>query len=109
MIEAIYWKPEVSTIVEEVAVLRPIRTMTLRFNEVDRMPGKDGLLIDGSARTQTTYVCVRSPAYRIKFRYFCFDNNPGSMRRSSSGGWRRGKRGATFAWVAKGSGLKLAR
>jgi CRISPR-associated protein Cas5d len=102
MVEAIYWKPQVETIIEEIQVLRPLRTVTYRFNEVGQMPGEGTFVADSSVagtHTQTSYVCVRDPMYKVLFRYYCKDGNPSKHAEIFN---RRLEKGQTYRHLCMG-------
>lgn len=75
ILEAIFWKPEVSWLVREIQVLKPIRWFSIKRNEVSsRMSYRaasnwkkpeDGYYADDD-RTQRATLCLREVAYLIK-------------------------------------------
>lgn len=70
VLEAIFWKPQMSYRVVAVEVLRPIRQFTVRRNETHQVVSLSGALrgerVDtASARDQRNAVCLRDVAYRI--------------------------------------------
>jgi CRISPR-associated protein Cas5d len=75
ILEAICWKPEISWLVREIHVLKPIRWFSIKRNEVSsRMSYRaannwkdagDGYFADED-RTQRATLCLRDVAYLIK-------------------------------------------
>jgi CRISPR-associated protein Cas5d len=70
VLEAIFWKPQMSYRVVAIEVLRPIRQFTVRRNETHQVVSLGGALrgdrVDtASARDQRNAVCLRDVAYRI--------------------------------------------
>lgn len=85
ILEAIYWKPQIRWVVERIHVLRPIRFMNLRRNEVgSRIPagtagsamragtGRLGLVIEED-RQQRAAMILRDVAYLIDARIDLLD------------------------------------
>lgn len=77
VLEAILWKPAIRWQVERIDVLNPIRTETIRRNEVGAKASIDGLLAGGrsipgidavAARQQRASVVLRDVAYVIHAR-----------------------------------------
>lgn len=70
VLEAIFWKPQMSYRVVAIEVLKPIRQFTVRRNETHQVVSLSGALrgdrVDtASARDQRNAVCLRDVAYRI--------------------------------------------
>lgn len=70
VLEAIFWKPQMSYRVVAIEVLRPIRQFTIRRNETHQVVSLGGALrgdrVDtAAARDQRNAVCLREVAYRI--------------------------------------------
>jgi CRISPR-associated protein Cas5d len=70
VLEAIFWKPQMSYQVVAIEVLKPIRQFTVRRNETHQVASLSGALrgerVDSaSARDQRNAVCLRDVAYRI--------------------------------------------
>lgn len=86
ILEAVYWKPQIRWVVERIHVLRPIRFMNLRRNEVgSRIPagtaasamrageGRLGLVIEEN-RQQRAAMVLRDVAYLIDARIELLDD-----------------------------------
>ncbi|HEU5155359.1 MAG TPA: type I-C CRISPR-associated protein Cas5c [Streptosporangiaceae bacterium] len=70
ILEAIFWKPQMSYRVVAIEVLKPIRQFTVRRNETHQVVSLGGALrgdrVDAAAaRDQRNAVCLRDVAYRI--------------------------------------------
>jgi CRISPR-associated protein Cas5d len=70
VLEAIFWKPQMSYRVVAIEVLHPIQQFTIRRNETHQVVSLSGALrgdrVDtASARDQRNAVCLRDVAYRI--------------------------------------------
>lgn len=70
VLEAIFWKPQMSYRVVAIEVLCPIRQFTIRRNETHQVVSLSGALrgdrVDTtSARDQRNAICLRDVAYRI--------------------------------------------
>jgi CRISPR-associated protein Cas5d len=70
VLEAIFWKPEMSYQVVAIEVLKPIRQFTVRRNETHQVVSLSAALrgdrVDTAAsRDQRNAVCLRDVAYRI--------------------------------------------
>lgn len=70
VLEAIFWKPQMSYRIVAIEVLKPIRQFTVRRNETHQVASLSGALrgerVDtASARDQRNAVCLRDVAYRI--------------------------------------------
>lgn len=63
---AIFWKPAIRWQVRKIEVLKPIRWMSVRRNEVGKVasPGSDGILIE-EERQQRAGLFLRDVAYRL--------------------------------------------
>jgi CRISPR-associated protein Cas5d len=109
ILEAIFWKPQIRYEVDEIAVLKPIQTVSVRRNEIQgtvTVAGKDGVkawmkepskfrpyLVDsagrddaqGENRTQRNSVILRDVAYLISARLIVkqptAEDNPQKYRR----------------------------
>lgn len=81
VLEAIYWKPEIRWVIDQIHVLKPIRFTNIRRNEVGRkmptpsakvMNGQEpahlGLLIEDE-RQQRASLILRDVAYLIEARF----------------------------------------
>ena len=64
--EAILWKPAITWRISKIEVLKPIRWINLRRNEVGAIasPGKDGIMIEDD-RQQRAGLFLRDVAYRL--------------------------------------------
>jgi CRISPR-associated protein Cas5d len=66
ILEAIFWKPEIRWEVNEIAILNPIRTMSVLRNEVRAKQGPSGApFIVEEHRQQRTSLILRDVAYVI--------------------------------------------
>ena len=109
ILEAIFWKPQIRYEVDEIAVLKPIQTVSVRRNEIQgkvAVAGRDGVkvwmkeppkfrpyLVDsagrddaqGENRTQRNSVMLRDVAYLISARLIIkrptTEDNPQKYRR----------------------------
>ena len=71
-------EPRLGLEASEIWVLNPIRTTSIRLNEVGELPFKDnakvvGTSVNGSAR-QTTVVALQDPKYLLEFSYVSRDS-----------------------------------
>lgn len=68
VLEAIFWKPEFSWHVREIAVLKPIRHFSILRNEVNKRlsPSSDQPFYIEDERTQRHTLGLRDVAYRIR-------------------------------------------
>lgn len=64
--EAIFWKPAIRWQVNKIEVLKPIKTISIRRNEVDKVMSErsDGIFIEES-RQQRAGLCLRDVHYRF--------------------------------------------
>jgi CRISPR-associated protein Cas5d len=106
ILEAVHWKPAIRWIVERIRVIKPIRTASLRRNEVDAKPtvadlagkierGETPALFADAHRAQRAAIVLRDVAYVIEARFELTDraqaeDNPGKhadmfRRRARSG------------------------
>lgn len=85
VIEAIYWKPQIRWIVDAIHVLRPIRTISIRRNEVGGKASADsaaaamkaghgglGVVVDGD-RQQRATLALRDIEYVIEAHFDVID------------------------------------
>ena len=66
VLEAIFWKPEFSWRVREIAVLKPIRYLSLLRNEVDSKAGSGQAISITDARQQRHTLALAEVAYIIR-------------------------------------------
>ncbi|MDP2825888.1 MAG: type I-C CRISPR-associated protein Cas5c [Sulfuritalea sp.] len=78
--EAILWKPAITWRVMKIEVLKPIRWINLRRNEVGKIasPGSEGIFIEDE-RQQRAGLFLRDVAYRIHAG-FAMDRDPAQHR-----------------------------
>ncbi len=78
--EAILWKPAIAWRVTKIEVLKPIRWINLRRNEVGKIasPGSEGIFIEDE-RQQRAGLFLRDVAYRIHAG-FAMDRDPARHR-----------------------------
>ncbi len=62
--EAIFWKPAIKWVVTRIEVLKPIKTMNIRRNEVGAVAGNSPIYIE-EKRQQKNSVILKDVAYRI--------------------------------------------
>jgi len=85
VLEAVYWKPQIRWLVERIHVLKPIRLMNVRRNEVaSKIPtnglqkimkeghGRLGMYVDED-RQQRASIVLRNVGYVIEARFEIFD------------------------------------
>lgn len=85
VLEAIYWKPQIRWVIERIHVLKPIRSMNLRRNEVaNKIPtnglkkimqagkGRLGMYVDED-RQQRASIVLRNVSYVIEARFEILD------------------------------------
>jgi CRISPR-associated protein Cas5d len=65
VLEAIYWKPEIRWVVDEIHVLAPIRWMSIRRNEVAGKASTKGAIYIEDQRQQRTSLVLRDVRYGI--------------------------------------------
>ena len=101
VLEAIFWKPQMSYRVVAIEVLRPIQQFTIRRNETHQVVSLSGALrgdrVDtASARDQRNAVCLRDVAYRIHAQIDVSDDANKNAAAYRAQFRRRVTRGACF-------------
>lgn len=101
VLEAIFWKPQMSYRVMAIEVLCPIKQFTIRRNETHQVVSLSGALrgdrVDtASARDQRNAVCLRDVAYRIHAHIDVADDAKKNVAAYRAQFRRRVTRGACF-------------
>jgi CRISPR-associated protein Cas5d len=65
VLEAVYWKPEIRWVVDEIHVLNPIKWMSIRRNEVAGKASANGVIYIEDNRQQRTSLVLRDVRYGI--------------------------------------------
>lgn len=79
ILDAIYWRPDVEYVIEKITALNPIKTMTLKMNNVRNKLSPQNILdwqknngvggyFASSDRTQRNYTILKDVAYIIDFK-----------------------------------------
>lgn len=107
VLEAIFWKPQMTYVVTRIEMLRPIRWFSIRRNELQSMltldwvrkaMGDPALRFDAEAdRDQRNMVCLRDVAYRIYAQVRVLDKTSGPDAKYREQFRRRVDRGACFS------------
>lgn len=81
--EAIFWKPAIQWRPEKIEVLKPIRTVSVRRNEVSALMSErsDGIIVE-EARQQKAGLLLREVAYRLhaRMQYIPERNRPAAIQ-----------------------------
>src|SRR5580704_10522084 len=76
VIEAIYWKPEIRWVVDEIHVLNPIKWMSIRRNEVAGKASPGNPIYIEDQRQQRSTLLLRNVRYGIVAHFEVLPHNP---------------------------------
>jgi CRISPR-associated protein Cas5d len=107
VVEAVFWKPEVSVVIRRIEVLSPVRWARITRNEVTNIVTDDWLAkaqadprhrFDAAEeRDQRSTLLLRDVRYRISFQYVMRAHASGPVAKYRDQFRRRVERGAAYA------------
>jgi CRISPR-associated protein Cas5d len=75
MIEAIYWHPNLLTVIDEIALLSWPQYHVMAYNEVGRLPSRSHPYVNlDESRAQSVRTLLINPAFLLRFRYLVVDD-----------------------------------